>query len=393
MRRPPGLVSPWVVNVTAEGHRLRLDSRVSEGPDRFDFETADGVVSAAEFRPPELLLADHLWEEPLGRVLCPQANYGVVGTLLAARADAVTMTEASARAAHLCRANAVTNGVENDVSVSLTVGPGSLDGRFETVAYAPKPYTPLDVGAQHVANALEVLHPGGVISLAASKRTGLARYEAALEECCGDVERLATTDGWHLLRATRPESVAPPAYVTYRILRPTIGGVDLTLVSVPGVFAATGLDDGTRLLLESIGSTLPDDGRVLDLCCGYGAIGVFAAKATDADVWLSDDCRFATRCAERGLVKTGVDGVVVTADCLQGVSDQQFDVVCCNPPTHAGDGILWTLFSGVADVLAPGGRFAFVHHRALDLCEFLDPFANVERVATGAEHVVMEATV
>lgn len=375
--------------MTAGRSRLRLESRVPDGPAVFRFETADGVVSPEAFRTPELLLAEYLWEESPGRLLCPEANYGVVGTLLAPRADAVAMTESSARAARLCRRNARHNGVAVDVSVAADLS--TLSNRFDAVAYAPKPYTPLAIGSQHLANALDVCRPGGRLYLAASKRTGLARYDRVLTECCGDVERVAAEGGWHLLRATRPDRVAPPEYASPRRLRPTVNGVDLSLVSIPGVFAASGLDDGTRLLLEAVGPTLPDDGRILDLCCGYGAIGTYAATVTEADVWLSDDCRFATRCAERSLRATGVDGTVVTADCLHGVADRTFDVVCCNPPTHVADATLSRLFAGVADVLAPGGRFSLVHHRALDLGAHLAPFSRVETRRTGPEHVVLTA--
>lgn len=376
--------------MTTGGEALRLRSRVPDGPDVYRFEAAAGVVSPDSFRRAELLLAEHLWEESPGRLLCPEANYGVVATLSGERADAVRMTESSARAAHLCRRNARRNGVEADVTLAADLS--GLPDRWDTVAYAPKPYTPLAIGAQHVANALAVLRPGGRLFLAASKRTGLARYERVLAECCGDVERVADAGDWRILRGRRPASVDPPEYVTPRTLRPTVNGVDLELVTVPGVFAASGLDGGTRLLLETVGPSLPTDGRILDVCCGYGAIGAYAAAVSNAAVHLSDDCRFATRCAERGLRETGVDGTVVTADCLRGVSDRRFDVVLANPPTHAGDSVLSTLFSGVADVLAPDGRFAFVHHRALDLRDHLEPFDSIERLATGAEHVVFEAS-
>lgn len=388
-KRSQGGVPP-VVPMTAATRTLHLESNAADDRDVYRFETADGVVSPNAFRTPELLLAEHLREVPPGRVLCPEGNYGVVGTLLAGHADGVRTTESSARAARLCRHNARRNGAEVDVSVTADLS--TLPGRFDVVAYAPKPYTPLAIGSQHVANALARLRPDGNVFLAVSKRTGLTRYEQVLAECCGNVERIAAEGGWHLLRAERLDHVDLPLYVTPRTLQPTVAGMDLELITVPGVFAASKLDDGTRLLIETVGRSLPEEGRILDLCCGYGSIGVYAASVTDAVVWLSDDCRFATRCAEGSLDRTDVEGTVVTADGLRGVSELTFDAVVCNPPTHTSDAILSTLLSGVADVLAQDGQFWFVHHRALDFREHVEPFGHVERLRTGREHVVFEAT-
>jgi 16S rRNA (guanine1207-N2)-methyltransferase len=165
--------------------------------------------------------------------------------------------------------------------------------------------------------------------------------------------------------------------------------VDLSLRAVPGLFSASGLDDGTRLLLESV--VLGDGERVLDLCCGYGAVGAYAGRVADGEVWLSDDDRVATRCAECSLRASGVDGTVLTADCLEGVADRTFDAVLCNPPTHAGEGVLAELLSGAYDVLAPGGRLNVVHHRALDLGEHLVRYGDAETLETGVDHVVLSA--
>ena len=122
------------------------------------------------------------------------------------------------------------------------------------------------------------------------------------------------------------------------------------------------------------------------------AIGVYAGLSADCEVWLSDDDRVATACAECSLEASGVDATVVTADCTAGVADRTFDRVCCNPPTHAGNGVLDELFAGIADVLARGGELTTVHHRDLDLRGYLSRFDRVETRRTGAEHVVLSAT-
>jgi 16S rRNA (guanine1207-N2)-methyltransferase len=385
--------------MTPRREPLVLDSRTDAGPDRFEFHTADGVPDADAFPPGELLALEALWDRDLGRLRTVGARYGVLGVVLAERAEAVRITTPSARAATLCERNAAENGA--DVTVELATGLASVDGpaarAFDTVAFVPEPYAPIEVGARRLRSAVDSLTSDGALSLAAKPETGLGRYEDALDDAATNVETVAERDGWSLLYATGPGTATgsttadggrpadgpdPP----FDRVTATVDGVDLTLVTAPGLFAAGGLDHGTRLLAET--ATVEDGDRVLDLCCGYGPLAAYAGRAADCEVWATDDDALATAAAERALAANGVDGRVVTADCAAGVADRTFDTVLCNPPTHAGRGVLVDLCRGAADVLAPDGRCWVVHHRALDLDDPLAAFDRVETVATGEEHVV-----
>jgi 16S rRNA (guanine1207-N2)-methyltransferase len=370
--------------LSRQGPALALGSRVEDGQPRYEFHTADGCCSPDAFRPAALALLEACWGADLGRLLVPEANYGVVGCVLAGVADAVTMTETSARAAACCERNLATNGV--DATVSTTAHPADPGSTFDTVAYAPKPYTPVAVGKQRVANALASLAPGGTLYVAGSTNTGLGRYEDCLADLAGRVETVHDGEA-RVVAATRPDTVAPPAFVEPRAFAATVDGVELSLVSVPGTFSAGHLDHGTRLLLET--ASVADGERVLDLCCGYGPVGAYAGAVADCDLWLTDDDAVSAACAERTLAETGVEGTVVTADAVSGVADRGFDRVLSNPPTHAGDAVLSDLFSGVAGVLTSSGSATVVHHRRLDLSRHFERFRSVETLATGEEHVVV----
>lgn len=370
-------------------YELILESRVSNAIPRYEFSTADGVCSKRAFRDAELLLVESLWEADLGHFLCLEANYGVVGVVLGDHpSSAVHMVESSARGIQLCERNARENSI--DVSTSFVADVSTIDESFDTIAYAPKPYTPLSVGKQRMADGLEILEPGGSLYLAASRGTGLARYERCLRDIAPTVELDSGYNGCSLLRASRPRTYEQRTYVTPREIRPEINGTSISLYTVPGLFSASNLDDGTRLLLETI--AIEDDESVLDICSGYGAIGTYVGQVADCDVWLSDDDAVATSCAECSLRASRVDGTTVTADCAEGVADRTFDRVLCNPPTHAGNGVLSELFSGVHDVLASDGELAIVHRRELDLDAHLAPFDSVERLRTGDEYVVLSAS-
>jgi len=395
--------------MTAAPDPLVLGSRTDSGRDRYRFHTVDGVPAAGSFCPGELLTLDHLWDRDLGRLRTVDTRYGVVGVVLAERASTVELTTQSARSAALCERNRVQNDV--DATVSIATGLGSVDrtapdrprpddrsptergvadggtiGTIDTAVFVPKAYDPLELGTRRIGTALRSLAPDGELFVAAKPETGLARFESTLKDAADTVATVGTNGDWALLRASGPDRGQSSSDPPFDWISGHVDGVDLSLVTAPGLFAPTEVDDGTRLLAEI--ADVADGDRVLDLCCGYGTLGAYAGSTADCDVWCSDDDRLATACARRSLDANGVEGRVVTADCTDGVADQTFDTVLCNPPTHAGEGVLADLFAGVADVLDPEGRFWFVHHRTLDLRRHVDRFDRVESVATGPEHVV-----
>jgi 16S rRNA (guanine1207-N2)-methyltransferase len=173
----------------------------------------------------------------------------------------------------------------------------------------------------------------------------------------------------------------------------TVRGLELRLQTQAGVFAHRGLDGGTRLLIESMHITPTN--RVLDLGCGYGAIGIAAAKiATRGEVVLVDSDIRATRLAQRNIELNGVTNAgVVLGD---GVHDlppkSRFDLVVSNPPTHSGREVLEDFVAGAYAVLKPRGRLYLVLNRVLSLRrEVEEVFGNAETVARSKGFVVIRA--
>ena len=362
---------------------LTLKARVDAPRNEYHFRTADGLDSPDCFRDRDLLLLEELWDRATGRTLVPAANYGVVGTILGDSRPA-TMAERDARAARFARENARRNGV--NARVELVGALTALADDFDTVAIAPKPYTPLAVGKQRLVDACSRLRDGGTCFLAAAPTAGLTRYEATLADCATTVERVGSRGEIECLRATVSSAFDPPTYATPERYCATVSGVDLTLFGYPGLFAAGRVDDGTRLLAET--ATVRDGDRVLDTCCGDGVLGAYAGLSADITLVCSDVDAVATCCARRSLVASGVAGQVVTADTLRGV-DGRFDTVLCNPPTHAGDGVLSSLFGRVDDLLADDGHVFVVHHAGVDIDAALRRVGTPTVVGKKDEHVVV----
>jgi 16S rRNA G1207 methylase RsmC len=375
--------------MSRDDRELELRSNAAVGPDRLAFRTADGVASPDAFRDGTLLALEGVEPPRDADVLVVDANYGVLPTVLGALTPEgrTVATETSARARRLAARNVADNAVDATVELVASPADAAVEG-VDVAVYVPYAYDPVEVVRDRVAAALSVVAPDGHLYLAAAPTTGLNRYRDALAELAADVETVRSRGDHDLLRARRPADYETPDTDRRRTLAATVDGVDAEFVTSPGLFAAGAVDHGTALLCAA----LPEDlGRVLDLCCGYGVVGIYAALAGAESVTMTDDDRVAVSRARESVARNGVDADVVPADAGRGI-EGPFDVVASNPPTHAGDGVLRDLIDRAAAVLAPDGAAYFVHNRAVDLATPLARrFDEVTEVAAGEDHLVQRA--
>lgn len=125
-----------------------------------------------------------------------------------------------------------------------------------------------------------------------------------------------------------------------------------------GVFSRDGLDMGTRILLEALPQM---QGRILDLGCGWGPVGVaLGKKYPQIQLLLSDVNERAAELARRNLRDNGVcNAQVVRGDGYEAV-DGRFDAIVLNPPIRTGKSVIYTLFADARKHLAPGGALYIV---------------------------------
>jgi len=134
----------------------------------------------------------------------------------------------------------------------------------------------------------------------------------------------------------------------------------LSFVVDTGIFSSHGLDPGTALLIENL-VVRPSD-RILDLGCGWGAVGVAAGKsAPGGRVVLTDVNRRAARLARENLERNRVSNAEVRVGSLFGpVAGETFDVIATNPPFHVGRKFVLRLLTEAPRHLAPDGRLVLV---------------------------------
>jgi 16S rRNA (guanine1207-N2)-methyltransferase len=161
-----------------------------------------------------------------------------------------------------------------------------------------------------------------------------------------------------------------------------VGGEPLEMISKPGIFSWDELDPATAFLLDRL--EVGADDTVLDIGCGYGVIGVVAARrAPRGRVYLVDSNLVAAEAARRSVAHHGLSNAeVILGDGPAAIGDILCDVIATNPPFHAGRevdyGITRRFIEQARPRLKPGGRFYLV-------CNSFIPYERVIAAEFGAE--------
>ena len=128
----------------------------------------------------------------------------------------------------------------------------------------------------------------------------------------------------------------------------------LSLATDRGVFAASGVDPGTKyLLLEA--PTPPPAGTFVDLGCGYGPLAcTLALRAPSATVWAVDvNQRALDLCRANAEAVQATNVVVALAG--EEPDDLEIDLLWSNPPIRIGKPALHLLLQTWLSRLSPNG--------------------------------------
>ncbi|MCI0511531.1 16S rRNA m(2)G 1207 methyltransferase [Chromohalobacter marismortui] len=179
---------------------------------------------------------------------------------------------------------------------------------------------------------------------------------------------------------TAPLSLSPDAAWT------TFEAAGLNVASHPGVFGHGKLDDGTRLLLETLPGALGDPaGRhLLDMGSGDGILAAWLG-IRGASVSAVDSNAFAVAATRRTLEANRVAGNVWQSDVFGDVTGP-FDAIVSNPPFHQERAVDYgpaaRLIREAPDKLVRGGSLILVANAFLPYPRVLaDTFGDVTTLA------------
>ena len=131
-----------------------------------------------------------------------------------------------------------------------------------------------------------------------------------------------------------------------------------------GVFSKSRIDEGTYIFLKVL-VPLHLTGRILDLGCGYGPIGLtLAQNSLDASFVLADINTRALALASKSCARLELTPRVT---CLQSDIYEKiegpYDSIVVNPPIRAGKDVIYQMFSGAKQYLIDGGSLYVVIRR------------------------------
>jgi len=129
------------------------------------------------------------------------------------------------------------------------------------------------------------------------------------------------------------------------------------------LFSPDAPDRGTMAMLKNI--QLKEDDKLLDLGCGYGLVGISAAKVIGEErVFMVDINERAVEYAAINAEANGVPGVTIKhGSGLEPVQDFDFTLILSNPPYHTDFSVPKTFIENGFKHLLVGGRMVMVVKR------------------------------
>jgi 16S rRNA (guanine1207-N2)-methyltransferase len=238
----------------------------------------------------------------------------------------------------------------------LPLGAALLEGACVVLVQLPKFLAELE----EIADAVARHAASDVVLLAGGRIKHMSRgMNAVLERYFHEVQPQLARQKSRILLARNPKPVQGPPPFPVTEANAELG---LTVCARGAVFAGTGLDIGTRFLLDFL-PQMPHARHAIDLGCGTGILAaVYARSNPEARVTATDQSAAAVDSALATARANGLEAQidVLQDDAMSSLPEGSADLILLNPPfhlgaaVHAGAGI--KMFEAAARVLAPGGE-------------------------------------
>lgn len=175
------------------------------------------------------------------------------------------------------------------------------------------------------------------------------------------------------------------------VFRKQLKGFDFTFHTTWGLFSPKDIDEGTELLINNI-EVNPQD-TILDLGCGYGAIGVTLANlCPHGKVHMVDKDFVAVEYAKKNAELNNVENTeVYLSNGFSNVQEMNFDLVVSNVPAKVGKELYWIMMNDAKNHLKIGGKIYFVFISGLKEYfkrNFREIFGNYAQVAQSKTYTV-----
>ena len=181
-----------------------------------------------------------------------------------------------------------------------------------------------------------------------------------------------------------------------RLIRFYFRGKLFELFSDNGVFSKNGLDEGSNILIEYI-LKLPLNGRLLDMGCGYGPIGLtLATFFENSFVDMFDINERAVNLARKNQEKLGIKNVEIgVSDGFKNVKNE-YNFIFINPPIRAGKQVIYKMFEDSFASLCNDGNLVIVirksHGAPSAQKKLIEIFGNCEIKEKNKGYYILQST-
>nr|WP_288294903.1 class I SAM-dependent methyltransferase [uncultured Granulicatella sp.] len=192
----------------------------------------------------------------------------------------------------------------------------------------------------------------------------------------------------------QPNSKSQEKHFSY-----VLKGFSFQFVSDNGVFSKNTIDFGSQLLIESyeVPSSF-QEGKLLDVGCGYGPMGLSFAKAyPKMHVEMVDVNERALELARRNAKANGIENVSIHESSIyDAINANDYSVIISNPPIRAGKEVVHRILEEANDYLIDGGQLVIVIQKKQGAPsaqkKMQEVFGNVERIALDKGYWILVST-
>jgi 16S rRNA (guanine1207-N2)-methyltransferase len=370
------------------------------------FCTKPGLPEWDQITPSACLLADAIHPKSSDRVMNIGCHHGALSVILGDQIskDNLVILDNDQVALNCTERTLQLNGIHNYlISTEISLLPQAAN-TFSSIA--------LDIpkGRKLVRHWLVesffLLKTGGELFIAGANTQGIQSIIKDAQELFGNAVIVGYKKGNRCAlvrkegnRDDLPEwslepGIAPGTWITINI---SIKGKELTLFSLPGIFSHDRLDEGTGLLLETI--DFPSSSRILDVGCGYGIVGLYAAsQVPTSGIDLVDSNRLAIAASHKNREVNKLENVkIISSDLLDRIQDYHYHLIVSNPPFHAGKKIDYSItvafLHQAFQALEPGGQLIIVANQFIRYDYLMkNVFGNSRKLAQTKRYHILTAT-
>lgn len=163
-----------------------------------------------------------------------------------------------------------------------------------------------------------------------------------------------------------------------------------------GVFSRNTVDFGSRVLIDAFEWEELPEGRLLDVGCGYGPIGLTLAAISGRTVEMIDVNQRAVALAQENAQKNQIENVDIHASNIYAdIHETQYAAILSNPPIRAGKKVVHEILSEAYPLLVVGGTLTVVVQKKQGAPsaekKMAEVFGNVEIVTKDKGYYILKS--